>query len=111
MGKNLASQIDNLDNNNGYKQYVPRCPTEKRLKFKCITENETIKVINSLENKTCSGHDGISNKLLKLIQEEVKKTLTLIINQMLTTEILPDSFKKYKICALVLIKKGFIFAS
>ena len=49
-------------------QYL-HSPTERRLKFKCITENETTKVINSLENKTSSGHDGISIKLLKLIQD------------------------------------------
>ena len=42
-------------------------PTEKEIKFKCITENERNTMINSLENKTNSGHDGISNKLLILI--------------------------------------------
>ena len=52
-------------------------PAETRLKFNCITENETIKAINRLENKSSSGHDGISNKLLKLIKNELKTPLTL----------------------------------
>ena len=51
-------------------------------------------MIDGLENKTSSGHDGISNKLLKLIQDKVSKPLTLIINQMLPTGIFPDAFKK-----------------
>ena len=54
-------------------------------------------MIDGLENKTSSGHDGISNKLLKLIQDEVSKPLILIINQKLTTGIFPDAFKKSKI--------------
>ena len=103
IGKNFASEIDYPDNNNGYKQYLHNL-TEKRLKFKCITESETTKVIEGLENKTSSGHDGISNKLLKLIQDKVSKPLTLIINQMLTTGIFPDAFKKSKIVPI--FKKG-----
>ena len=51
-----------------------------------------------------SVHDGISNKLLKLIQDEVSKPLTLIINQMLTTGIFPDVFKQSKI--LSIFQKG-----
>ena len=77
---------------------------QKRLKFKCITENETTKVNDGLENKTSLGYDGISNTLLKLIQDEVSKPLTLIINQMLTTGIFPDAFKKSKIVPI--FKKG-----
>ena len=61
-------------------------------------------MIDGLENKTSSGHDGISNKLLKLIQDKVSKPLTLIINQMLTTGIFPDAFKKSKIVPI--FKKG-----
>ena len=41
-------------------------PASTQLKFKCITETETLKAIDNLENKNSSGHDGISNKLLKL---------------------------------------------
>ena len=33
--------------------------TAENLRFKCITEDYTIKVIDNLENKNSSGHDGI----------------------------------------------------
>ena len=72
-------------------------PANTRLQFKCITETETLKAIDNLENKNSSGHDGISNKLLKLTKKELSNSLTLIINQMITTGIFPDSFKKSKL--------------
>ena len=62
------------------------------LRFKCITEDYTIKVIDNLENKNSSGHDGISKKLLKTIKGDISQSLTIIINQMLTTGIFPDDF-------------------
>ena len=68
-------------------------PATTRLQFKCITETETLKAIVNLENKNSSGHDGISNKLLKLTKNEFTKSLSLIINQMITTGIFPDLFK------------------
>ena len=43
-------------------------------------------------------------KLLKLTKNILSKPLTLIINQMITTGIFPDSFKKSKI--IPIFKKG-----
>ena len=74
-----------------YTQYVSTPLTEARLQFKCITDNDTQKAIDRLKNKSSSGHDGISNELLKLLMMELSKSLTLIINQMITTGIFPDS--------------------
>ena len=59
---------------------------------------------NNLENKRSSGHNGISNIVLKSIKNEMAKPLTLIINQMLKTGIFPNAFKKSKITPL--FKKG-----
>ena len=104
IGANLASEIETqLDNTIDFSQYMGG-PANTRLQFKCITETETLKAIDNLENKNSSGHDGISNKLLKLTKKELSKSLTLIINQMITTGIFPDSFKKSKITPL--FKKG-----
>ena len=61
--------------------------------FHCITEIETMKAIDTLENKSSSGHDGISNKIVKLLKNEISKPLTVIINQMLKTDIFPDSLR------------------
>ena len=68
-----------------------------RLQFRHIpvAEEDTMKAIDNLENKNSSGHDGISNKLLKSFRYELCKRLTLIINQMLSSGIFPETFKKF----------------
>ena len=105
IGKNLASEIEqNVNDIVDYTQYHVSTPlTETRLQFKCITDNDTKKAIDRLENKSSSGHDGISNKLFILLKMELSKSLTLIINQMITG-VFPDSFKISKITPL--FKKG-----
>ena len=40
-----------------------------------------------MENKSITGCEGISNKLLKFIKDAVTQHLTLIINQMIVTGI------------------------
>ena len=101
--KNLSSQIDQQIVQADYKQYLTS-HTDKNLLFKCITEDYTIKLIGNLENKNRSGHDGISNKLLKTIKDDISQSLTIIINQMLTTGIFPEAFKLSKV--IPLFKKG-----
>ena len=91
IGKNLSSQIDQNNVTADYKQYLTSL-TKETLQFKCITKDCTIKAIDNLENKTSSGHDGISNTLLKIIKNDISESLTIIINQMLTTGIFPDAF-------------------
>ena len=75
-------------------------PTKTSFNFHCITEIETLKAIDTLENKSSSGHD----KIVKLLKNEISKPLTVIINQMLKTGIFPDFFKTSKIVPL--FKKG-----
>ena len=104
IDKNFAATIEQ-DNNADFNhmQYLGT-PTKTSFNFQRITEIETIKAIDTLENKSSSGHDGISNKLVKLLKNEISKPLTVIINQMLKTGIFPDSFKTSKI--VLLFKKG-----
>ena len=87
-----------------YTQYVSTPLTKIKLQFKCFTDNDTQRAIDKLENKSSSGHDGIPNKLLKLLKIELSKSLTLIINHMIKTGIFSDSFKISKINPL--FKKG-----
>ena len=75
-------------------------PTKTSFNFHCTTEIETINAIDTLENKSSSGHDGICNKIVKLLKNEISKPLTVIINQMLKTGIFPDSFKTSTIVPL-----------
>ena len=53
-----------------------------------------------MKNKSSSGVDGISNKILKCITVEILEAVTLIINQMLKTGIFPDAFKIAKVILL-----------
>ena len=63
-----------------------------------------MKAIDTLNIKSSSGHDGISNKIVKLLKNKISKPLTVITNQMLKTVIFPDSFKSSKIVPL--FKRG-----
>ena len=56
------------------------------------------------KNKYSYGYDGISSALLKIIINEITPSLTLIINQCLTTGIFPDKLKIGKI--IPVYKKG-----
>ena len=94
--KKIYFKIEHDDITVDYKQYL-NLPAVENLQFKCITEETTIKAIDEFENKIRSGHDGISNKLLKVIKCNISKSLTIIINQMLTTGIFPNAFKVAKI--------------
>ena len=86
--KTYFANIDDAD----YKQYLSS-DTAENLRFKCIAEDYTIKVIDNLENKNSSGHDGIFNKLLKTNKGDISQSLTIIINQMLPTEFFSNDFK------------------
>ena len=50
-----------------------------------------------MKTKTSTGHDNISNKLLKSLQVVISKSLTLIINQSLNTGIFPQKLKLAKV--------------
>ena len=63
-----------------------------------------MKAIEGLENKTSSGHNGNSNTLSKDNKVSISQSLTIIINQLLTTGIFPDAFKLSKV--IPLFKKG-----
>ena len=72
--------------------------------FELITEETTMKILNNLKPKPSCGYDGISTKLLKTCKLEICKSVTLIINQTLSTGIFPDSLKVAKV--IPLYKKG-----
>ena len=62
------------------------------------------KIIESLKTKSSCGDDGLSTKLFKEITNEICSSITLIVNQMITTGIFPDSLKIAKI--IPIFKKG-----
>ena len=56
--------------------------------------------MNKLKQKSSSGVDDLSNKVIKYIQEIIAEPLTIIINQMLNTGIFPNSLKISKVLPL-----------
>ena len=52
-----------------------------------------LKITSKLDNKSSSGYDSISNKIIKYVKHEISKSLSIIINQMLKTGIFPSKLK------------------
>ncbi len=71
--------------------------------FQTIDDKITMSIINKLASKTSYGFDEISTKLLKTIKVTLVKPITLIINQMFNTGIIPD---KLKIAIVIHIHKN-----
>ena len=66
--------------------------------------NSTSNVINNLKTKTSCGEDGLSVKLLKLINNDICSSITLIINQSFMSGIFPEQLKIAKV--IPIFKKG-----
>ena len=105
IGPTLASQI-NVEGIQSYAGYLkhPCCNT---FSFKPIDVSTTINIIDNLNSKYSFGKDGMSNNLLKLIKNEICESVTIIINQSLTTGIFPNKLKIAKV--IPLFKKGDIY--
>ena len=54
-------------------------------------------VIDNLPNKSSSGHDNLSLKIIKYLKKLISAPLTIIINQMLKTGIFPESLTNAKV--------------
>ena len=65
-----------------------------------IKHTDIEKIINSLLAKTSSGHDGISNKLLKELNYTISYLLSIIFNQSLATGTFPKNMKMAEIVPL-----------
>ena len=103
IGTNLSFSIKLEDRNAAFTDYLHN-PTDHRFTFSQINEREVLSIINKLKNKTSSGKDGISNKLLKSIKLEISEAIAIIINQSILTGIFPDQLKLAKVKPLY--KKG-----
>ena len=60
-------------------------------------KNEIIKTCLSVKSKTSTGHDGVNNKLLKLIIPHIAEPLCHIFNQSFQLGIFPDTYKISKV--------------
>ena len=92
VGKNYAGKIKtSIISIHDYNQSIPMCP--KTLFMHPTTENEIRKIVQEMDNKTSSGHDDISNVLLKKIIDTISTPLCSIFNKSLTEGQFPSLMK------------------
>ena len=91
IAQTLAREIK-YDGNKKYKYYLNK-RIDTVFTFQNIDEETVRKTIQNLPSKNSSGLDGISSKLIKIIEPAIIKPLTLLINQVLNTGIFPDELK------------------
>jgi len=65
--------------------------------FKPLSNEEVSKIIDGLNSKNSSGHDGVSVRLLKYVKHTLLDTLTCIINQSIFHGTFPDELKIAKV--------------
>lgn len=90
IGKSIASKIS--PSNKAYDQYLKE-RTSNSLFIAPTTEREIENIIRKLPNKTSSGTDGISNKLLKQIIVEIASPLQIIFNKSFIEGVVPSKMK------------------
>ena len=101
VGAQLSSSIEQSDNIPSFEKYLDsNTRSDPNFRFIPVDEKLVLALITNLPNKTSSGIDNISNKLLKQIKYIIMQPLTLIINQSLTSGIYPDKFKISKVTPL-----------
>ena len=83
IGKQISNQIVPTQSSQCYLTSL----TNKRFKLMEVDDNEIMRIVNNLKNKSSYGYDCISNLLLKRAKNELIKPLTLIINQTINTGI------------------------
>ena len=98
IGPELAKEIC-VPSRNNLKNYLLN-QNGNNFTFKLIGEDVVGKLIDDLDSKNSTGCDGLSNTLFKSIKLNLVKTITLIVNQMLTTGIFPDKLKIAKVIQL-----------
>ena len=87
------------DGNKNYKYYLNK-RIDTVFTFQNIDEETVRKIIQNLPSKNSCGLDGISSKLIKIIEPAIIKPLTSLINQVLNTGIFPDELKIAKVIPL-----------
>jgi len=102
IGLKLANTIT-PPKNKSYKDYLVNT-IHTTFKFNCVKEDCVKKTIDILKPKSSSGIDRISNKLVKLIKDEISGPLTIIVNQIIKTGIFPQKLKVAKV--IPFFKKG-----
>ena len=100
----ITEQIETINHeDSSYDDYLVE-NIVSRFNFHAINTQITKNIIQSINSSQSRGHDGITSELLKLINEDICSSITLIINQSLTSGIFPSHLKIAKITPIY--KKG-----
>ena len=94
---------DNVRDRHSFRNYLTH-QTETNFSFHMIDNNATVRMIKSMKMSQSKGHDGISSEFIKLINTDISSSITVIINQSLTSGIFPDKLKIAKVTPI--FKKG-----
>ena len=93
VGRDYASRI--LQRNYDIKYYLNKIPKNDHSIFLTPTNKiEIEKLIGTLKNKNSSGHDGISNRILKGITKSIIEPLSIIFNKSMQDGVFPTEMKK-----------------
>ena len=87
-----------------YHNYLDNYKPKATFKFKPVTISMVKKTIRSLQNKNSSGEDGISNKILKIFNNEICRPITYILNLSIKNNYYPKQWRLSKV--ITLFKKG-----
>ena len=102
MGADLARKIP--ESKKRVQEYVDNIPhTLNSLAVGRVEYTDIKKIISALPAKTSSGHDGISNQLLKQLNSSISYSLSIIFNQSLSGGVFPE---KMKLAEIVPLFKG-----
>ena len=99
LGSSPANQItpSKID----IETYIRRIPRNENSMFVNFTnKNEIECVVKSLPNKVSSGHDQISNNLLKQLSSSISYPLEIIFNQSIQQGLFPTLMKKVEVIPL-----------
>ena len=99
VGKTYANKIKKPNKDPSY--YMNKIKgTDKTMFFYPTNPHEIETLIDSLPNKLSSGHDDISNKLLKDVKASVVEPLSIIFNKSMNEGVFPSVMKKADVVPL-----------
>ena len=96
LGSNLVKKIPG--GHSSIEDYLRKIPRNvNSMMLTPTTQQEVISIIDQLPLKSSSGHDGMSNVLLKSLKDSLTYLLMLIFNQSLHTGVFPKKMKLAKV--------------
>ena len=102
LGKDLANKI--VPSHTAIDEFLGKIPrTLNNLVLHLTNQLEVEKLIKNLPNKSSSGHDKVSNTLLKGLSSSISYPLTIIFNQSISQGIFLDIMK---VAEVILLYKG-----